>query len=132
MGSFDFTCSVSNLPISHGTKVRWLAMGDSRYDNIGCNIHSFYSPIAIPIKAEYNDYGSIDKYNEKSIGYIANLAILNRHAVECGTGDNSCHDVPVLANMSFDKWLNAIWEGRVFCKPKPINRNAPTYELSDE
>ncbi len=123
MGCFNFTCSVSNLPITGDTPVRWLALGTSDYDNLGISVDTFYSPISIPITGTYSDYGSLNGYDEDSIGYKCTLNVLQDHSIECEVGENWCHDVAVNSDMPFSDWLKAIWEGRVFANEDP-QRNA--------
>ena len=62
MGSYDYTCGVSNLPISCGTDVRVLLLSKNPYDLMGssaCEMHSLWVPRTFPIKGKYDDYGNI-------------------------------------------------------------------------
>lgn len=116
MGSFNATCIVSNLPIEAGTPVRFLALARNAY-NVDGNDHACYVTgrwqlYGVPIKAEYNDYGSVEniKDNFTSKLFFEGLAL---GVVEVGVGDNSCHDVAVRHDMNQKSWLEALWEGRV-------------------
>lgn len=60
MGCWNETCSLSNLPILLGEKVKFVillnmgAVGKSYYYN------DSYIPLCLPISGEYNEYGSIE------------------------------------------------------------------------
>jgi len=116
MGSFNATCIVSNLPIEAGDKVRYLALARNAYDVDGsglcCYVTGRWQLHGVPIKAEYNDYGSVENIVP---GFTTDLFFkgLAMAVVEVGVGDNSCHDVPVREDMNVEQWLEALWEGRV-------------------
>lgn len=113
MGSFSSTCAISGLPLEAGDKVRAYLLTENPYDDsIACNSTSFWFPRTFPIRAEYNDYGSID---EVEVGPAKDLWMegFQVDLVERGMGDNVCHDVPTTRNMSFDDLLTALWERRV-------------------
>jgi hypothetical protein len=115
MGSFNATCIVSNLPIEAGTPVRFLALTRSAYNEGNehiCYVGGRWQLRGAPIKAEYNDYGTIENW-EKSVTTKLFFKSLDSDAVEKGVGDNQCHDVHVREGMSEDEWLDALWEGRV-------------------
>lgn len=116
MGSFNYTCCVSNLPIEAGTPVRYLALARSAFDTNGnghvCYVGGRWQVYGIPIKGQYNDYGTVEKL-EESFTTLMFFDGLKRGAVEKGVGDNTVHDVPVRPDMSQKEWLDALWEGRV-------------------
>lgn len=70
MGSFNVSCSVSNLPITEGSDVAFLFLKPSQNYKIKNGkipaLSSFtysddlYQPVTLPIFAKYNDYGSIE------------------------------------------------------------------------
>lgn len=109
------TCSVSGLAIGPGDSVKYFLLTENPYEdeNIVCSLHDLWFPRTWPLRAEYNDYGSIENYDEKSPASYALVEGLNKDLVELGTGDNSVHDVPTRKGMSFDDILEAIWEGRL-------------------
>jgi len=112
MGHFSFTCSVSGLAITGGTPVRCLLLTSSPYsDDDSRNSWVVRTP---PIRAKYNEYGSIEDINKED-EFTANLWLrgLREDLVEKGTGDNQCHDVPTAKDMTFDQLLEALWERRV-------------------
>lgn len=112
MGHFSFTCSVSGLAITGGTPVRCLLLTSSPYsDDDSRNSWVVRTP---PIRAKYNEYGSIEDINKED-EFTANLWLrgLREDLVEKGTGDNQCHDVPTSKDMTFDQLLEALWERRV-------------------
>lgn len=117
MGSFNATCIVSGLPIEAGDKVRFLTLARSAFHRDG-NDYAHYvggrwQLYGVPLKAKYNDYGSVEEIEE---GFTNQLFFeaLRRGVVEKGVGDNQCHDVEVRDNMTPEKWLEALWEGRVY------------------
>lgn len=113
MGSFNFVCAVSGLSIGGGTPVRYMLLTESPYnDNIRCYIHSIYSPRTFPLKAVYNDYGSVACV-KNGVEKKAWMDGFQLDLVEKSWGENSCHDVPAKKNMSFDEMLAAVWEGRI-------------------
>jgi hypothetical protein len=113
MGHFSFTCSVSGLAITGGTPVRCLLLVASPYgdDDDSRNAWVVRTP---PIRARYNDYGSIEDINKED-EFTANLWLrgLCEDLVEKGPGDNQCHDVPATKDMTFDQLLMALWERRI-------------------
>jgi len=93
MGSYNVACSVSNLSISSGTEVAFFlllpncrpwgysrSLGKDQFDHqddrslekihrVGIHTHLMYSncyfnPLALPIFAEYNDYGGLECIEE--------------------------------------------------------------------
>ncbi len=127
MGSFNASCIVSGLPIEGGDKVRFLVLARSSSHPDG-NEHVNYVDgrwklFGVPVRGEYNDYGSVENTEG---GYAEGFlfAALRAHAVERGVGDNSCHDLEVVAGMGKESWLKALWEGRVRvreCHPRAVD-----------
>lgn len=117
MGSFNATCIVSHLPIEAGDPVRYLALTGNKYDDEAeghvCYVNGRWGIRTPPLRGNYNDYGSVENFDEKSLVTRVFFEAFNRDTIECGIGDNSCHDVAVRHGMSNDEWLEALWEGRV-------------------
>ncbi len=114
MGSFAFTCAVSGLPIEAGDPLRYVLLVENPYDdNLVCYSHDMWFPRTWPLRAKYNDYGSIDRYDEGSVSLASIVQGLKVDMVERGIGDNSCHDVPTTKDMSFEATLEAVWEKRL-------------------
>lgn len=128
MGSFAYTCAVSGLPIEAGDPVRYFLLTQNPYRNGAentCYIHDLWFPRTFPLKGEYNDYGSVDGIAdgpEKDIW----LEGLKLDMIERGWGNNTVHDVPISKEMTFDKLLDAIQEGRVI-----VEREYDMHDLSD-
>ncbi len=114
MGSFASTCCVSGLPIEAGDDVRYFLLTKNPYDddNLRCYIHDLFYPRVYPIRAQYNDYGSIENF-EKGAAREAFLDGLKLDLVELGWGNNSCHDTSTSKKMTFEHMLEAAWEGRL-------------------
>ncbi len=114
MGSFASTCAVSGIPLESGDPVRWYLLTENPYeDNLVCYSHDMWFPRSWPVRAEYNDYGSIESYDDKCPSIVSIVEALKHDMVERGMGDNSCHDVPTARGMSFDATLDAVWEKRI-------------------
>ena len=107
MGCFHFTCALSGLPIGPGDKVRFLLLQQSPYGE------GWYLR-APPIRAEYNDYGSVEHMDPVD-DPIAKLWLsgLDVDLIEKGWGENQCHDVPTRKGMTFDAMLEALGEERL-------------------
>lgn len=114
MGSFDFTCCVSGLPISSGDPVKYILLTENPYeDNIVCNSHDMWFPRTWPLRGQYDTYGSIENYDEGCPSAYSIVEGLNIDLVELGMGNNACHDIPTRKGMSLHEILNAILEGRL-------------------
>jgi len=118
MGSFAYTCCVSGLPIEYGDPVRFFLLTQNPYNQAAencCYPHDRWVPRTFPLRAKYNDYGSVMDLQEgvqRSLWFEGFQIDL----VKRGVGENTCHDVPVRKNMSLKMLLEALWEGRVLIK----------------
>lgn len=133
MGCFNATCIVSGLAIEAGDPVRFLALTESGYYNGNdhiCYVTGRWQPRTAPLRAEYNDYGSIENVQE-SLSERVFFKLFDLDVIEKGVGDNQCHDVHVRKGMSQDEWLTALWEGRVFVDDDSEMRN-PNYVHEDK
>jgi hypothetical protein len=122
MGSFSLNCCVSNLPIGWNTPVRFFLLAPRPSKSIdleGHNPYHYWFPRTWPIKATYDDSGSIEKAQSKYLQKIW-LDTLKADMVEKDLGENKYHDVPVRKNMSFEDMLLAVWENRLEIK---VNNN---------
>mgnify|MGYP003403373811 CR=1 FL=1 len=114
MGSFAFTCAFSGIPIEVGDNVRWYALTENPYsDRSVCYPHDLWFPRSWPVRAQYNDYGSICEYDVKSPSVVSIVEMLKLDLIELGTGDNTCHDIPTKIGMDFDSILDTIQERRL-------------------
>lgn len=117
MGCFDYTCAVSGLPIRAGDDVRWLILTENPYEDSGrVSIHDFAYPRTWPVRAKYNDYGSIEAYDKDAPAVVGTVEGFKEDLVEVGWADNTCHDVPTTKGMDFEEILTAISEERVLVK----------------
>lgn len=113
MGSFAFTCGVSRLAIHAGTPVRFILLTEGPYTDEGAfSFNSLWFPRSFPIKAEYNDYGSIENA-EEGIGRDLIREAFKIDLKSVGVGANSVHDVSTSKDMSWEEMLEALQEGRV-------------------
>lgn len=125
MGCFDYTCAISGLPIRAGDDVRWLILTENPYEDSGrVSIHDFAYPRIWPVRAKYNDYGSIEAYDRNSPAVIGVVEGFKEDLIEVGWGDNTCHDVPTAKGMDFEKILTAIIEERMLVKRETWKREA--------
>ncbi len=134
MGSYSYTCAVSNLPISAGDEVRYLLLTENPYGDKGsraCYPYDTWVPRTFPIRAKYNDYGTIDCYTE-GLGTNNILDGLQLDLVVKGWGDNTCHDVPVDRSIKFPDLLEAIREGRVSVKEYDVYTDKRTSDALAE
>lgn len=112
MGSYAYTCAVSGLPIQAGDRVRFLLLTRNPYNERACTMHADWFPRTFPLKAAYNDYGSVEDVQEGPERDVW-LEAFRHDLVEVGVGDNTCHDVAATKDMCFGDMLEALHEGRV-------------------
>lgn len=122
MGSFNAVCVVSGLPIQAGDRVRFLTLAQTLYGGHGivCYVGGRWQLQFPPIRAKYNDYGSIEGYDSKDLVTRVFFGLLAHNAVEKGVGDNTVHDVHVRRTMSEEQWLRALQSGRVEITDAPL------------
>lgn len=109
MGHSSMTCSISGLPITGGTPVRCLLLTASPY--VGDDPRKAWLPRTPPIRAEYDDYGSINSIHPDDTPIVQLwLRGLKEDVIEKGIGDNTYHDVPVPRDMTLDELLAAVRE----------------------
>jgi hypothetical protein len=114
MGSFSYTCAVSGFPIQAGDKVRYMLLTEYPYKDRGpCYMHDLWVPRTLPLKAKYNDYGSVEGV-ESGPSQDLWMEGFKRDLIEMGWGDNPCHDVPTSKGMTFEDLLTALGERRVY------------------
>ncbi len=140
MGCWNATCQISQLPIFAGDKVRFLLLTHSPYSLVeakingneencgegaakdGCYSTDFWFPRTIPIKAQYNDYGSVE--NAKlDINAEIWFDGFKQDLIELPQGKNEYHQSAVKKDMNFDQLLKNLQDGRLrvtqtgsFCK----------------
>lgn len=129
MGSFSVTCAVSGLPVCCGDRVRYFLLFQNPEENHAghraCYPGHWWFPRTFPLKAIYNDYGSVEEVEE---GICKDLWLegFKKDLVEKGWGDNSCHDVPARKDWTFEELLEAVWENRVEAKLLQYRRSSLT------
>lgn len=120
MGSFSYTCAISGFPIHSSDKVRFILLTQNPYNrssDTGCYPNSKWCIRAFPVKAKYNDYGSIEDYTTNGL-YSPEIKLIlagfQKDLVEKGLGDNSCHDLAINKTSNFEDLLDVLRENRVF------------------
>ena len=121
MGSFDYTCAISGLPIGGGTPVRFFLLQSSPYSPGGnyADGDLVWYLRAPPIRAKYSDYGSVRDVHPDDVP-IANLWLdgLQIDLLEKGVGDNTYHDPAARKSMSIEEMIEALRACRLEVRPK--------------
>lgn len=138
MGCWNETCGISKMRITYGEKVRFLPIVMNPYHVIevkgfpfgepmilkgasGTYIGDLWTPLCYPIRAEYNDYGSIEDVPDKTHKDIAELCqfleAFKKYCLPIEMGDNKYHDVSI-KNFTLAEILEALREGRCFMEYK--------------
>lgn len=95
MGSFDYTCAISGLPVGSGSgNVRYMLVteNDPACGEEGLYAQSWWSPRTFPLTATYSDCGMVDSIQE-GVQRDLWVKLLSTDIIEHGTGDNQCHDI---------------------------------------
>jgi hypothetical protein len=121
MGSWSETCGLTGLPIRYGDPVmltfltQTSAHGD---DGAGtCYSTGWWTPYALPMCAEYADYGGVDGYTDSwDTQWI--LTRLQEDMLAVGAGENIYHDYAVNPQEldSIETLMRWIHNDRVFVK----------------
>lgn len=127
MGSFNYICGLSGMPIVPGEDVRVMLLTENPYTKGAaptCYTYDRYFPRTLPIKAVYDDYGSVRRRDDKTLkrndwkgldgdlwrkGFDIDLIVK-------GVGTNEYHDVAVKKGQDIFHYLSAAQEGRLFVK----------------
>lgn len=120
MGSFDYTCGVSGMPIRVGENVRYMLVTENPYaENRTTPVTSMdvWFPRTFPLRATYNDYGGVRDMEEGPQQEIW-LEALRSDMVERDVGDNTVHDVALRKSMPLQEILEAIPSGRLLVQQK--------------
>mgnify|MGYP003526415790 CR=1 FL=1 len=118
MGSFDYTCAISGLPIGAGDGVRYLLLTQNPYHRgksaagMTCYPTDVWFPRTFPLRGKYNDYGRVEQLQTgpQADAWAAGFKV---DMIEKGWGGNTCHDVPAKKGMPLSDLLEAVHEGRV-------------------
>jgi hypothetical protein len=77
MGSFNVACSISNISLQCGDEAVYIPLevnefpygiGDGNHMLI--YPHCFYSPVALPLIGEYDDYGRLDLVEDDNLKLV--------------------------------------------------------------
>jgi len=122
MGSFDYTCCVSGLPISYDDPVRFFLLTKNPYqeNDVVCDINDFWTPRTFPLRARYDDNGLIKDLQE-GVQQKIWFDCFKKDLIIKGIGDNSYHEVAINHDMNLNQWLNSIYKGRI--KVKDLDRD---------
>lgn len=101
MGSFNFECLLSRLPIGWDDKVRCVLLSEDPWgDNRGWRIAS------LPLRSKYSDYGYVEDI--QGIPGVLTLENLRRNLIEFPVGDNPCHDIAINRTHDLNYLLKSI------------------------
>ncbi len=135
MGCWNETCAVSKMTIYAGESVRFLPIVQNAWHfeeqggfpneespcllkgNSGVYISDLWVPFCLPLRGEYNDYGSIENIPGKTEQDKAELSqfieAFKKNAICLDVGENTCHDVAI-KDFTLEEILEALQEGRVY------------------
>lgn len=115
MGTCNSSCAVSGLPLKAKDKVRYFLLTQNPYIEMRSReeLHGSWFPRTIPLRAEYNDYDSVEEVETGPVQALW-LEGFKKDLIEKGWGDNSHHDLSTSKDMTFDALLKAVREGRVY------------------
>jgi hypothetical protein len=123
---------ISGMPIGYKTKVRMILIKKSPHNEgtgIGCYPSWLWSPVSVPIRGEYDDYGSMDPHPDDMEMLELSLAALNKHLHPVELGANQYHDIAVGDISSWKVARDALRAGRILIKnrytaapPSPLTR----------
>lgn len=108
MGSWNHTCAITQLPITASEDVveLWL-FGSYKLNPVNSFSHMSYSgdmftPLSIPLYAEYNDYGACEDYSDPE--WMTNMAlkVIADRLIQREQGENPCHDHAVVSSEILD------------------------------
>lgn len=74
---------------------------------------NFWYPEFVPVRGIYNDYGSVEKLDVKSLNWSYVEESINSRVVEYKLGPNEYHDPAVTKGMLVEDLLNVLQEGRL-------------------
>lgn len=91
----------------------------------GCYADNFWTPEFVPIRAKYNDYGSVEDLDIKSLNWSVWMDTINKRIVEVKQGSNEYHDPSVSKNMKLEQLLDVLREGRLIFDYRYRNYRVP-------
>lgn len=111
MGCWNGTCGLSGLPIIEGEEIYVFPIVEG-YSNSFCYATALYSPMIIPFRAKYNDYGAGEDCSGIGLDLIINS--LKKDLIEMDLGENKYHDIPVKReNFDVDAFFEIVHKKRL-------------------
>lgn len=114
MGCWNKTCGLSNLHIYAGDHVYVFVLEKAEQDLHPdfCYSTSFYRPLLLPFRSEYNDYGGGENSSGPAFELI--MSSISEKLVEMPLGDNRYHDIAVTRDgFGESMFFDAVHEGRL-------------------
>lgn len=114
MGSWNGTCGLSGLPVTHGDEIYVFPIVENQRDSF-CYSSALYRPNVMPFRAEYNDYGGGENFSGPGLELV--IAGIRDSLVEMEVGENKFHDIAVKRDgFDADVFFDAVHEGRLLFK----------------
>lgn len=123
MGSFNFTCAVSGLPIRMGEPVRFVLLQtwpfQDKAAHQACYPHEWWCLRNYALMSTYNEGGLIDTENvHPKVLRDLWMYQFQQDLIEVSKGSRS-HEPGTKKGMSFKDLLESLWEGRVSVTQPP-------------
>jgi hypothetical protein len=83
----------------------------------GTYTNHFWNPSFVPVRAKYNDYGSVEDLDESNLHFKFWLKYLDSRLIEIPQGKNPYHDPPAKKGMTSEELFDVLQEGRLVLKP---------------
>ena len=129
MGCFNVTCAISHMPIKHGDDVVFLILEKSKdgfrgEGALGGYPTHFWTPYMLPVYAKYNDYGSIENWQDSELP-VLDFIVKNykKNLFEDDAEDENPDDIdnedaedalPLRSDVTFPLLQEWFHEGKVF------------------
>lgn len=129
MGCFNTICAISNMPIKHGDDVVFLILAESKeyIRAVGLHPTDFWVPHLVPVYAKYDDYGSIEDWQDSEQPILSFLARNYKQSLveKITIGEYECSDVLEVnrENVTFPlllAWLGRSWVCSLDSRRKPV------------
>jgi len=117
LGSWNETCSLTNLPVMHGEDVYVLFLQETQQTvESNCYPMKYWTLLPFIFEAKYDDCGRFTDEKGALIPFI--LQEFKENLYELEEGENSCHDIPVkVENFGMNLLNHANEEERLFLQP---------------
>lgn len=113
MGSWNGTCAVTGIPITHGEPIVTVIASENIYGEHHSSLHGYLKLLPLFFYGEYNDYGAVE--NEHGTQCERIVQIIRNALYEMELGENQYHDIAVKKeNFDLTMLTEADHKGRLF------------------